>query len=113
VNFQHHNDSSNFSFPGPNGDKGSPQHGLRIDHPDEATHWKTPSDGSVDLEADSATVGPSISSEYKKKKPKKMTQWADGGGETTARGALHNPLEIVIDSGHQELDTLDNDEASH
>lgn len=63
---------------------------------------------------DSTTQGPSILSKSKsrsgsRRKPKKTTQWADGGGETTNQDR-QSPLEIVIDDGGLIPDMVDSDE---
>lgn len=44
-----------------------------------------------------------------RRKPKKTTQWADGGGETTNQDR-QSPLEIVIDDGGLIPDMVDSDE---
>ncbi|KAG0586431.1 hypothetical protein KC19_2G090200 [Ceratodon purpureus] len=69
---------------------------------------KTKSADDLDIEADCANIAPSISSEYAKtqKKPKKMTQWADGGENATKSPKL----EIVVDGGQEELDSVESDE---
>lgn len=69
---------------------------------------KSADDLDLDLEADCANIAPSISSEYAKaqKKPKKMTQWADGGENETET----TKLEIVVDGDRQDLDTVESDE---
>lgn len=96
---------------GPNDGKGSPQHTSKADHPDEEVtlsishERKARSADDLHLEADCANIAPRTSLEYAKEKPKKMTQWADGG-----ENATETPLEIVVDGGRQDLDTDESDE---
>lgn len=72
---------------------------------------------SGELEADAVSTSTDLASSIapaattpRPKKAKKTMQWADGGH---VEGEDATPLEIVVDDGRRDLNTVDSDEVKH